>query len=89
MSKKIAKIFKFIHALRTFDELKDGETVHALNLDPPGSKPISYFTLRYSSKVFDKCKEEERTNYAFQRNNILYGTSKFAIMLTIYYKYLR
>ena len=89
MSKRIAKIFRVIKVLRTFDELKEGENVHVLNLTPPCNKPISYYTLSYTYKGFGKCKKEELENYVFQRKNILYGTSKIALLLAIYYKYLR
>lgn len=89
MSKKIWNIFKKVSVLKTFDNMKDGETVHVLSwqdMIPCSTSPFNYYTLKYNKKVFGNSGDGE---YSIERGGLLYGTSKIALLMTIYYKYLK
>lgn len=91
---KLYKVFGKVFCLKTFNELKSGDNYYFLETEwmrfhtekwGKGFTAINGYELDYVDKDSDKPFTVQRYN----STRTVFGTSKFAILLCIYIKYMR
>jgi hypothetical protein len=91
---KIYKVFSKKFYLKTFNELKDNDNYYFFEIELVrfhsekwgyGAKAINTYLLEYVSKDINKPYTEQRYN----STRTIFGTSRFAILLYIYFYYMR
>lgn len=92
---KLYKVFGKTFHLKTFSELKDNDNYYFLETEfmrfhtekwGYGAKSIKTYLLESVDRDIDKPYTEQGT---FNSTRTIFGTSRFAILLYIYFKYMR
>ena len=90
---KLYKVFNKTFCLKTFNELKDSDNYYYLETEwmrfHTEKWGRTFLAINLDKLSCDGDRDKPYTEQSFNSTRTIFGTSKFAILLCIYFKYMR